>query len=95
MDPDPERRYLIDGREILNLLKPYGDEEDRYFVAIYHSHTRSIAYPSATDVARAEFPRQVYVLVSLRGPHPEIRAFRIHNERRDQPVNEIPIVEPV
>ena len=93
MDPEPEIRYEMDGLQVLRALKPYKDDEDRHLVAIYHSHTRSIAYPSATDVARAAFPRQVYVLISVRGRDPEVRAFRIDSERKDQPVLEIPIVE--
>jgi proteasome lid subunit RPN8/RPN11 len=93
IDPDPESRYRMDGLQVLKALKPYGDDEDRHLVGIYHSHTRSIAYPSATDVERADFPRQVYVLISVRGPDPVIRAFRIAKEQKEQPVDEVPIVE--
>ncbi len=47
-------------------------------VAIYHSHTRSPAYPSSTDVNLAYYPEAVYLIVSLRDmENPELRGFRI------------------
>lgn len=45
--------------------------------AIYHSHTRSAPYPSQTDVNLAFHPQAVYVIVSVAGSEPEVRAFRI------------------
>ncbi len=47
-------------------------------VAIYHSHTRSPAYPSSTDVQLAYYPEAVYLIVSLRDrDNPDLRGFRI------------------
>jgi [CysO sulfur-carrier protein]-S-L-cysteine hydrolase len=46
-------------------------------VAIYHSHTHTEAFPSATDVERATYPDAVYLIVSLQEPEPVIRAFNI------------------
>ena len=47
-------------------------------VAIYHSHPRTRAFPSSTDVAKATYPDASYVIVSLHDPgSPEVRAFRI------------------
>lgn len=46
--------------------------------AIYHSHTRSPAYPSQTDVNLAFYPDTLYVIVSLQDPsNPDVKAFRI------------------
>ena len=46
--------------------------------AIYHSHTRSPAYPSQTDVNLAFYPDALYLIVSLQDPEkPDVRAFRI------------------
>lgn len=46
-------------------------------LAIYHSHVRSAARPSATDVAdAARWPYSFYVLVSLT-EEPAIGAYRI------------------
>ncbi|HYZ94110.1 MAG TPA: M67 family metallopeptidase [Actinomycetota bacterium] len=51
-------------------------------IAIYHSHTRSAAYPSTTDVERAMYPEAVYLIVSLRDPsNPDVRGFRIIDQK--------------
>lgn len=46
-------------------------------VGVYHSHTHTDAYPSATDVAQAYDPSWHYVVVSLRHPGPVLRSYRI------------------
>jgi proteasome lid subunit RPN8/RPN11 len=49
-------------------------------VAIYHSHTKSAAYPSQTDVNLAGWPDAVYVIVSLEDPEkPDVRGFWIRD----------------
>jgi len=55
--------YEFDSTELLALYKQMwaNDEEP---VVIYHSHTATEAYPSRTDIARAEEPNAHYVLVS-------------------------------
>jgi proteasome lid subunit RPN8/RPN11 len=74
--------YVMDPREQLAVMDAIDDAGDD-LVAIYHSHTRSAAYPSRTDVELAFFGQTLYVIVSLADPDaPEIRAFRL---RRDQP----------
>ena len=51
-------------------------------VGFYHSHVRTPAYPSRTDVAKATYPDALYVIVSLRETRdPEVRAFRIRDTR--------------
>ena len=49
------------------------------FLAIYHSHTKTEAYPSQTDVNEAvAWPEQVYVIVSLADPDaPEVKGYRL------------------
>jgi proteasome lid subunit RPN8/RPN11 len=51
-----------------------GGEE---LLAIYHSHTKSAAYPSQTDVNQAvNWPDAIYVIVSLAGPDaPDVKAY--------------------
>lgn len=46
-------------------------------LAIYHSHTKSAAYPSQTDVNQAvAWPDQVYVIVSLADAEaPDVKAY--------------------
>ena len=48
------------------------------FLAIYHSHTKTKAYPSPTDIDQAYWPESYYVIISLRRRgRPTKRAFRI------------------
>ena len=77
VDPDPIMRYNADPKELKRVTDDIYDH-DWDVVAIYHSHTHSPAFPSATDVDRAFYPEASYVLVSLmdRGK-PDLRAFRI------------------
>lgn len=69
-------RYEMDPQGQFNGLKAIeggGDE----LIGIYHSHTRSAAYPSQTDVNQAvAWPEQVYVIVSLEnGDAPDVKAY--------------------
>ena len=75
---DSEFRYRVDDRELLNFLRDC-DDNGWDFLAVYHSHTRSEAYPSPTDVRLASnWPDPYYVLVSLEDQDdPVVRAFRI------------------
>lgn len=72
--------YVMSPQEQLRLMEEI-DASGLELLAIYHSHTRSAAYPSRTDVELAFYPSLAYLIVSLADPDdPEIRAFRI---RRD------------
>ena len=75
---DSEFRYRVDDRELLRFLRDC-DDNGWDFLAVYHSHTRSEAYPSPTDVRLAgNWPDPFYVLVSLEDQdNPVVRAFRI------------------
>ena len=56
------------------------NEKDWRLIAIYHSHTHSPAYPSATDVRLATWPDAYYLLVSLMDKaDPDLRAFLIND----------------
>ena len=50
-------------------------------LAIYHSHTKSPAYPSQTDVNQAvAWPEQIYVIVSLADEDaPDVKAFLLED----------------
>lgn len=70
-------RYSVDPRDLFRIFREC-EENDWNFLAIYHSHTASEAYPSPTDVRLALWPEAYYVLVSLENPdNPVVRAFRI------------------
>ena len=60
----------------------------RSIVGAYHSHPRTPARPSPTDVAEAHYPEFVNLIVSLMDDEPEIRAYRIAGSR----VTELEIV---
>jgi proteasome lid subunit RPN8/RPN11 len=47
-------------------------------IGIYHSHPRSKAYPSPTDVQMAFYPEAIYFIISLE-PQMELRAFKINS----------------
>jgi [CysO sulfur-carrier protein]-S-L-cysteine hydrolase len=68
-------RYSLDPREQLAVYKEL-DNRGWELGAVFHSHTRTEAYPSPTDVrlASEDVP---YLIVSLATPPPSLRAFRI------------------
>jgi [CysO sulfur-carrier protein]-S-L-cysteine hydrolase len=69
-------------------LKAANQLDDRgQGVAIYHSHPRSAAEPSQTDINLAQYPDWLQLIVSLDG-EPHVRAWRIADGR----VNEEEIV---
>jgi [CysO sulfur-carrier protein]-S-L-cysteine hydrolase len=76
-------RYEIDSADLLRLTLE-ADDADEAFWAIVHSHVRSAARPSPTDVGLAFYPDALYVLVSLAESEadpttgrPGLRAWRI------------------
>lgn len=74
--PNPVSRYQIDPADQQRAMSGVlaGQEE---LVAIYHSHPTTPAYPSQTDVAMANYPNAIYLIISLAGDAPEVGAFRI------------------
>ncbi len=78
LDPDEHYRAL-----------EHAERNGWRLAGVFHSHTRSEAYPSLTDVAQALDPGWLYVLVGLLDvDHPEVRGFWI----RDGVVREEPLV---
>ena len=62
-------------------------DDDGFEVGIYHSHPRSPAEPSQTDINLAHYPHWLYVIVSLAG-EPNMRAWRIADGRvEEEPVS--------
>jgi proteasome lid subunit RPN8/RPN11 len=58
-------------------------DDEGHGVVIYHSHPRSPAEPSQTDINLAHYPHWRYVIVSLAGA-PEVRAWRIADGRVEE-----------
>jgi proteasome lid subunit RPN8/RPN11 len=70
-------RYSVDPKDLFRIYREC-EENGWEFLAIYHSHTASEAYPSPTDVRLAFWPEAYYILVSLQdAANPVVRAFRI------------------
>ena len=72
-------RYEMDPQGQFDGLRSIEDAGEE-LVGIYHSHTRSAAYPSQTDVNQAAmWPEQVYVIVSLAEEEPEVKAYLLQD----------------
>jgi proteasome lid subunit RPN8/RPN11 len=52
-------------------------DDQGYEVGIYHSHPKSPAEPSQTDINLAHYPHWKYLIVSLAEDDPSVRAWRI------------------
>ena len=85
--------YTIDPRDMLNATRDIEDVQGWDISAFYHSHPRSDAYPSPTDVSEAvesgysEYSR--FIIVSLMNPdRPVMRCFWL----RGGAISEEPLV---
>lgn len=75
--------YQMDAKSQLGM---YRLEEGGFTVGTYHSHPRSPAEPSQTDINLAHYPHWTYLIVSLAGA-PEVCAWRIADGRvEEEPV---------
>ena len=84
-------RFAIHHEDLLRTVRKVEYERGWQIVGIFHSHVASRAYPSATDVAEAEFdmgdgetveryPGAVHVVISLADPEqPDVRGYTIRN----------------
>ena len=72
--------YELDPR---SLLAANEFDDEGYGVAIYHSHPRSSAEPSQTDINLALYPDWLYLIVSLEAD-PVVRAWRIADGRVEE-----------
>ena len=69
-------RFLIDPKDHIDARRAARDD-GLEVLGFYHSHPRSPAWPSPTDVTEAAYPESVYLIVSLQGSGTEARLFRI------------------
>ncbi|MDE2817814.1 MAG: M67 family metallopeptidase [Chloroflexota bacterium] len=82
-------RFTIHPEDLLRIVRTVEYERDLQIVGIFHSHIASAAYPSATDVAEAEFdmgngetveryPGAMHIVISLANPtEPDVRGYTI------------------
>lgn len=78
-------RYRISADEMFRIYKA-ADARGEEMVAFYHSHPRSEAYPSQTDVNEASgLPESVHLICSLERPEePVVRGFRIRGQEIEE-----------
>lgn len=81
-------RFVIHPNDQIRILDEIDQNGDQ-LLAIYHSHTKSEAYPSQTDVNMARgWPDPVWLICSLaNSDEPVIRGFEI----RDDQINEVEV----
>jgi proteasome lid subunit RPN8/RPN11 len=72
-------RYFMSPQEQLKVFEEMG-KEAMEMVAIYHSHTHTIPFPSETDVRLAYYPEVSSIIISLKDEDPMVKAFRIGKE---------------
>lgn len=80
-------RYRVHPDDVFRVLVDI-DDADGAVWAVVHSHVKSPAVPSLTDIGLAQFPEALYILVSLAEEEadpmtraPSLRAWRIVGER--------------
>lgn len=73
-------RYEMDPMELYRVYTAI-EEDGQEVISIYHSHTRTKAYPSQTDINLAKgWPDAVYIIVSLEVPEePVVNGFWIRD----------------
>ena len=73
-------RYLMSPQEQLRVFEEM-EKESMEMIAIYHSHPRTIPFPSETDVKLAFYPEVSSIIISLKEEKsPMVKAFRIGKE---------------
>ena len=81
----PKYGYIVDGRELYARLEEI-ERAGWRLGAIYHSHPRTAAVPSQTDINLAVvdgvgpvWPGTLYIIVGFEATSPEVRAYRIES----------------
>lgn len=75
----PDVRFFATPEDLFAAMRRMR-EANQSLLGIYHSHPRSAAYPSASDVEMAFYPEAVYFIISLE-PRVELRAFKIEGSK--------------
>jgi [CysO sulfur-carrier protein]-S-L-cysteine hydrolase len=87
--PSPAIRYELDPREQVEAMRRMRERGEALF-AIYHSHPQSPPEPSATDLASANYPEALYLIISLNTKGVlEMRGFRMD---KNEPAKEVDLI---
>jgi len=81
----PQALFAMDPQQQIEAMRRMRERGENLF-AIYHSHPRAPATPSALDVEQAAYPEALYLIISLDTEGVlDMRAHRLHGGRL-QPV---------
>jgi proteasome lid subunit RPN8/RPN11 len=72
---DPARRFTIEPEDHIDARRT-ARARGLDVIGFYHSHPRSAATPSETDIAEASYPDTLHAIVSLAGGIPVVEMFR-------------------
>ncbi len=72
----PETRYAAAPADLFAAMRQIR-EVKQDLLGIYHSHPRTAAYPSPTDVELAFYPEAIYFIISLQSEI-DLRGFKIN-----------------
>jgi proteasome lid subunit RPN8/RPN11 len=87
--PNPETEYLGDPAEELRALQDIEDHQLE-LLAIYHSHPSTGADFSPTDIAKANWPEAIYLVISLANPEQaSVRAYTVQDSQAREGTLEI------
>jgi proteasome lid subunit RPN8/RPN11 len=75
----PETRYFATPEELFAAMRRIRGS-GQSLLGVYHSHPRTPAYPSASDVEMAFYPEAFYFIISLE-PSVDLRAFKIEGSK--------------
>lgn len=75
----PETRYFATPEQLFAAMRRIR-ESGQSLLGVYHSHPRTPAYPSTSDVEMAFYPEAYYFIISLE-PSVDLRAFKIEDAR--------------
>lgn len=79
-------RFGVDSDDLFRITQKEMPGRDEDLVAIYHSHTKSAAYPSQTDLneAQSSWPDAIWVIVSLEDPEaPDVKGYWLKDLKVD------------
>lgn len=72
-------RYAMSPKEQIKVFEEM-ERDSLEMVAIYHSHTHTIPFPSETDVRLSFYPDVAFVIISLMEDTPVVKAFKIKKD---------------
>jgi [CysO sulfur-carrier protein]-S-L-cysteine hydrolase len=74
-----QTRYFADMKELIQAVV-FLREQRRDMLAIYHSHPRWEAVPSATDLSQNYWGEMPRIIVSLLSEPPDVRVWRLNQD---------------